>query len=194
MTANDISKAERGNFRMSAIKFMQLADYYGVSLQAIAKNDFSSLVGRYTPANDRELTANRRKNAQARKDDVGARGEDLAAKLERNRLTGTGLAELVCQDYAHYEYSGFDLLSFQSDSTPMYVEVKTSIGGERFFFLSSCELEFARYCQKHKQPYKLVRIIYLDDDTRRCVKEYSAADVIRMYKEVSAYRVEEAAV
>ncbi len=193
MTANDISKAERGIFRMSTSKFVQLAEYYDVSLQAIAKNDFSSLVGRYTPANDRELATDRRKNAQARKDDVGTRGEDFAAKLERERLAGTGLAELVCQDYANYEYSGFDLLSFQPDSTPMYVEVKTSVGGEKFFYLSACELDFAKYCYKHKQPYKLVRINYLDDETRRSVKEYSAAQVIKMTKEVNAYRVEEVA-
>ena len=193
LTANDISKAERGNFRMSTIKFMQLADYYGVSLQVIAKNDFSSLAGQYVAANDRELEADRRRTAQARKDDIGARGEDFAAKLERERLAGTGLAELVCQDYANYEYSGFDLLSFTHDGSPMYVEVKTSVGGERFYYLSACELEFAKYCHKHSQPYKLVRINYFDDDTRRCVKEYSAAEVIRMHKETSAYRVEEAA-
>ncbi len=191
MTANDISKAERGNFRMSTSKFVQFAEYYGVSLQAIAKNDFSVLAGRYTPSNDRALAANHRESAQAKRDDVGARGEDYAVRLERERLAGTGLAELVCQDYANYEYSGFDLLSFSIDGTPMHVEVKTSAGGERFFFLSSCELDFAKYCHAHNQPYKLVRINYLDDETRRCVKEYSAAEVIRMHRETSAYRVEE---
>lgn len=194
MTANDVSKMERGNFRVSATKFLQLSEFYEVSLQAIAKNDFCALAGRYIAKNDRELAANRRKNAQARKDDVGARGEDLAAKLERERLAGTGLADLVCQDYANYEYSGFDLLSFTLEGAPMYVEVKASVGGERFYYLSACELDFAKHCQKHKQPYTLVRINYLDDETRRCVKEYSAAQVIKMNKEVNAYRVEEAAV
>lgn len=78
--------------------------------------------------------------------EIGDRGEKIVRDMERERLSKAGKHELAAKvDKCKHDNEGFDILSFEEDETPRYIEVKTTRAeiGKFSFFLSANELEKA---------------------------------------------------
>ena len=99
--------------------------------------------------------------------EVGEMGETLVLQYEQNRLEEIGLGHLVDR----IEHSsktvgdglGYDIKSFNDRSEPIYIEVKTTIGGfwSNLIFTRN-ELDFMRQYSSH---YVLYRVYHLDQQT-----------------------------
>lgn len=194
ISPNDLSKLERGNFGLHIAKLVIIADFFDVSIQTIVKNDFLS--ARYEPqanSSERNKKASRKhKKIQAKMDAAGERGEELVVSMEKERLMGTGFEHLVTGDYALDESSGFDIFSFTEAGTPLYLEVKSSIGNEQQFFISTNELEFIQFCAEHKLPYQLIRIRNVFEKSKRTFTIYTAEEVLQMGMKAQVFLAKEA--
>jgi len=106
------------------------------------------------PAQGSEATKRKRSNSnpdyekEGRKlKKYGDRGEKLVLDKEKERLVKLGrkdLAERV--EKAEFDHLGYDIISFEEDEQPRYIEVKATSSkvGPANFFLSSNELQKAQ--------------------------------------------------
>jgi hypothetical protein len=90
----------------------------------------------------------------------GAAGEHLVVDYERTWLREHGRSDLAdrVRWTAHDDGDGlgYDVLSYSTDGSERYIEVKTTALGDLVpFYISSAELEFAR---QHLQSYALYRV------------------------------------
>ena len=191
---NEICKIEHMNLNVQLGRLMELARFFGISLQTIIDNDFRSII-HILPAEgetqNRKRAKQKRKHIQTRKNIAGERGEALVLAMEIQKLKGSGLDLLVCGDYADDELAGFDVFSFTDTGEPLYIEVKSSIGLEDNFFISANELDFAAYCAENAISYKLVRIKAVMDSSKRTISLFTAEEVLQMSKRVQTYLVKE---
>lgn len=87
---------------------------------------------------------------QARRaQELGDRGEKIVVDLERKRLESLGrpdLAEMVKRISLESDAAGYDILSYEVDEGPRYIEVKATSGwvGDANFFYTANELRTAR--------------------------------------------------
>lgn len=91
---------------------------------------------------------------------LGRAGEELVLQFERDRLAREGrhdLAEKVLHvAEVEGDGAGHDIRSYRTDGSPLFIEVKTTRGGQETpFYLSANELEFAR---RHNASYYLFRV------------------------------------
>lgn len=119
-----------------------------------------------TPAGDRPqgyLQAPVRRDYLAREErnrSLGEAGELFALDFERWRLSRLGLGQLA-EKVRHESVEvgdglGYDILSFESDGSERFIEVKTTAFGDRTpFFVSANETRFAR---DHAEAFKLYRL------------------------------------
>ena len=95
---------------------------------------------------------------------LGRAGEVLVINYEQQVLTQEGRADLV-EKIRHIadiegDGAGYDVLSFQANGAPKYIEVKTTRGSmDAAFFMSANELAFAR---QHHANYYLYRVYDYD--------------------------------
>jgi hypothetical protein len=91
---------------------------------------------------------------------LGKAGEKLAFEYEVNSLNAADRRDLARKvkwvSEEDGDGAGYDILSFNPNGSPRYVEVKTTVGNERTpFFISRNELEFAK---AEKEHFRLFRI------------------------------------
>jgi hypothetical protein len=101
-----------------------------------------------------ELEAIRRKCRE-----VGDRGEHLVYRHERQRLHRAGRADLADKVVWVSQRSvskGYDIKSFEIDGSPRLIEVKSTIGRSRSFFVSSNEWKVAT---RRRNSYWIYRVI-----------------------------------
>ncbi|WP_271401840.1 DUF3427 domain-containing protein [Salinicoccus roseus] len=96
--------------------------------------------------------------------EIGDLGEQLVLKFEQNRLKEAGrndLAEnLIHTSLIEGDGAGYDILSYNNEGDPIYIEVKTTTGGANSpFNISPNELEFS---SKNSKNYILRRIYSFD--------------------------------
>lgn len=91
---------------------------------------------------------------------LGEAGEEFALNFERWRLVQLGVGQLA-EKVEHVSKTqgdglGYDILSFESDGSEKFIEVKTTAFGERTpFFVSANELKFARSRPEEFRLYRL---------------------------------------
>ena len=189
---NDISKLERRDFRLQLWKVNAVAQFIGVSLDALVENDFRALRAVPFPAQaDRnKRLREKRMNKFLQRDDIGKAGEALVLQTERDLLSGSEWETLVDGSYADSETAGFDLMSFRNER-PLFIEVKASIDNERHFYLSENERLFAEYCWRNDRQYCLVRVNNVLDDQRRSCTVYSAQELLQLDRRVISYVIRE---
>jgi len=99
---------------------------------------------------------------------LGDAGEQFAINFERARLIAAG-KESLADKIEHVaetqgDGAGFDIRSFEADSTDRFIEVKTTKYGRYSpFFVTANELSFS---EKHAKNYHLHRIFQFRDDPR----------------------------
>lgn len=124
---------------------------------------------------------------EQRNSQLGILGEQLVIDYEKWSLTKTGkehLADRIEWISKNDDGAGFDILSFNTDGTDKYIEVKTTkLGKETPFFFSKNELYFS---QKKEDHYHLYRLFNFDSDTKIFTKQ-GRLDVI-CYSEAVSYK------
>lgn len=97
---------------------------------------------------------------ESRNRSLGRAGEDFAVQFERWRLIELGAGQLADRvehvSETRGDGLGYDVLSFESDGTERFIEVKTTAFGERTpFFVSANEMRFARTEPERFRLYRL---------------------------------------
>ncbi|MBN8608776.1 MAG: DUF3883 domain-containing protein, partial [Caulobacterales bacterium] len=117
---------------------------------------------------------------KATKDDaVGKLGEEFAFQFERWRLRNhpdlLGKIEHVSKTD---DTLGYDILSFETDGTPRYVEVKSTVGPiETRFFISANEVACA---QAKGATYLILRVGDLPDHPKCCEIRHPFDDTVEL--------------
>jgi len=101
----------------------------------------------------------------ARAIEIGALGEDLVLKYEKERLIELGRSDLadkiVHVSKERGDGAGYDILSYMPDGSEMYIEVKTTVLGQRTdFMMSPNEVAFAK---SKPNQYRLYRLYSLNE-------------------------------
>lgn len=99
---------------------------------------------------------------ERRNRDLGKAGEEYVVELERDRLQNQGFPELADQvewvAKTRGDGLGYDVLSFDTDGTERYIEVKTTKQGKSLpFYLSASELEFSKEAGNQFYIYRVYR-------------------------------------
>lgn len=162
----------------------RISNYYRVSLDALAHNDIAAAASQAfasTPCASKEKRFFREKQAHC--DALGDRGEQIVVEAEKLRLEATPFSEAVSGSASEDANAGFDVLSFEEDGTPIYIEVKTTSYSEIApFYMSRKELAFLKRCLQDGQAYQLHRVYDLDDEDRYKVRVLSAEELLRDYE------------
>lgn len=98
--------------------------------------------------------------AEAEKEarEIGQLGETFVVRLERRRLTAAGrpdLADLVQHTALTNVAAGYDVLSYSTDGSPKYIEVKSTTADSAHFELTDNEYQVAK---THRDCYWIFRV------------------------------------
>ena len=121
----DVNEIENGQVYGSIAKFRRLANCLYVPVHTIVTNDIlgvpDSFFREMKPA--AYLPPAKSKNAA-----LGREGEDTALEMEKCRLEPANpmLSKLVIPCYKLHATRGYDIISYKSDGTPVFIEVKTT--------------------------------------------------------------------
>jgi hypothetical protein len=130
-----------------------LSDYRNPVFPAIVYPEFIDLsIASAPPTLLSKPTGNSKKKTDYEKEarvlkKLGDRGEKIVLDLEREILRKKGRKDLAAKvKQADYDYEGFDIVSFEFDGTPKYIEVKATRSkvNQANFFLTSNELAKAK--------------------------------------------------
>lgn len=140
----DLNEIENGQVYGTIAKFSRVADYLHVPVHTIVTNDFLGVPDAFFCAMHRTayLPPAKSKNAV-----LGRQGEDAAFEIEKQRLAPVNatLSQLVIPCYKLHATRGYDIISYQSDGTPVFIEVKTTEkANPREFQLTKYEFETAK--------------------------------------------------
>lgn len=124
---------------------------------------------------------------EQRNTQLGELGEELVLNYEQWFLRNIGKEKLAeCIEWVSKEddTAGFDILSFNSDGTDKYIEVKTTkLGKETPFFFSKGELDFS---ERNANDYYLFRLFNFNSDTKIFTKQGSLNEICQ--SEAVSYR------
>ncbi len=191
ISPNVLCQAELRNASMGIASLRRLADFFGVTLDALAKNDFSVIATLppvtcvRTNAARKRLQANREKMEK-----IGDMGEDFVAALEREKLKGTPYEDKVNTALADDLKAVCDMMSFDPVTLqPILLEVKSTSGEEdEELHFSTEELEFLKHCAANGSPYKLYRVFHVGRKGGPGYRVYTAKEVLKRFDlEPSAY-------
>ena len=109
-----------------------------------------------------EVDADYIKEAIERKE-IGDAGEELVKQYEKNWLTSMGHHDLALKVDIVADGKGYDILSFHSDRSPKYIEVKTTNGNVATpFYYSLNEKCFA---ERNSKSYCIYRLYNYDEES-----------------------------
>lgn len=177
LTTLDISKIERGIFKIKLRKMLNLASYLSVPVDAIINNRFESALSAFhePPAVNEKAEASLRKAHNSRMEN-GLKGQDLVVAMEREKLQGTPFCNAVNANYALDPAFGFDVLSFDHNGEVIYIEVKASSEAkESAFIMTASEVAFMEECRRNGKRYEVHRILNVNRRPKRII--YSLADL-----------------
>jgi len=109
-----------------------------------------------------KISEERFRKIQESREAIGQAGESWVINYERNYLTVKGkseLAERIARISEINIAAGYDILSFELDSSEKFIEVKTTALSKAEFFISANELEIAKQLNGNYWIY-LVSEIY----------------------------------
>lgn len=100
----------------------------------------------------------------SRKSELGRKGEEAVVKYEKDFLIAHGRSDLAKNVHRTSEINGnaerFDVLSYEVDGTPKYIEVKTTKGSAtNKFHISESEVNFSH---QYGDRYYLYRVYNLN--------------------------------
>lgn len=177
----DIIRIEQGR-NCLIDRIVSLAEYFGVSVNALIKNDICAIAQSLnTPVKQNLSLQETMKKYRDECSRIGDKGQQLAYQWELDRLESIGsqLVFLVNPNCADDRKLGFDMLSFDEFNNPIYIEVKaTKHSPEAPFKASHAELSKALECLESGSIYQVHRIGYVDQPDKRTLKIISAQELI----------------
>lgn len=180
----DIIRIEHGR-NCLVDRYQRLAVYFGVSIEALIRNDISAIAKtRKMPVTQKLSLQEKMKKYNAECSRIGDKGQQLAYQWEIERLEAMGseLVYLVNPNCADDRNLGFDMLSFDAFNNPIFVEVKaTKNAPEAPFKVSQPELSKAHECLELGIIYQVHRIGYVDDPEKRTLTVISAQEFVDNY-------------
>lgn len=191
LTANDISRCERHG-RVGMNKYITLADYFHVSVDALVMDECSAVFAMLTaPVKPTHRNSLRMERISARRYELGRLGEEWVFRQEIRKLAGTPYANAVNPNYANEPSAGFDIRSYDMDGEPILIEVKTTRGdAEERFVMTEAECRKAGECLKEGIRYEIHRVFrYGTPQVNRVI--IPAEELFRDYDlQVSDYMVQ----
>ena len=157
VTQADLSEMEIREPYGKIMKYERLAGVLGVSVDTLVRSDYTGVPASFFEAHEHaeylEETAR-----------VGREGEEEVFRRERERLQARfhTLGRLVIPYYKLRSSSpGYDILSFDDEGKPVYIEVKTTrMGEDQNFRLTAHEHEVARKLTDRGERYCIYRITH----------------------------------
>jgi Domain of unknown function (DUF3883) len=101
---------------------------------------------------------------------TGNYGELLSLEYERDNLKGTPYYDKVDMTKALNRKNGYDILSYERDGTPKYIEVKSSVNDNDNFIISAPELRVAHDMLKQGKQHKVYIIKNIYSDSKRTLE------------------------
>jgi len=95
--------------------------------------------------------------------EIGDAGEELVKQYEKDRLNAANLPLLADKVESVLDGKGYDLISFNIDGSPIYIEVKTTVGGELMPF--NYTINEYLFAENYPNNYCIYRLYNFDDDT-----------------------------
>ena len=161
----------------------RLAAYYGVSINCLARNNISEAAQTVSTALSWNHTKEYFRDKQTLCSEIGDRGEQIVLAKEKKRLAGTPYASAVTGRVSDDMGAGYDILSFDAEGRPRYLEVKaTGYGENTAFYMSRNELRFAQECAEKGRAYELHRIYNLKEDGTYKEKVLAAKELLQSYE------------
>lgn len=191
----DVSRIERGEKRINHEKFLSLAAFFGTSVDDLAFDRFHGVLQTIDSPPKRNPERQRQREARQRKRDrIGREGEGYVARLEREKLRGTLYQKGVNEAFADDITAGFDIMSFDTDGTKIYIEVKTTSGGmNEPFFLTAREKEVMENCFYNGLRYEIHRVYHMAKKKHPCRVIYTAEEMMGFIYEPATYVVKKGA-
>lgn len=183
LTSNDVCRFELGHTAIGYGKLRALANFYGVSTDALFSNDFQAMVNQVRIETGDRALRGRIHRRQSLCENVGDLGEWWVTQLERKKLKGTPWAGMVNANYARDPKVHFDLMSFDPDTgEEILIEVKTTAKGPQArLYFTDREWDFLQYCLEKNVRYELHRVCYVNDPVRRTRMIYTGQEVLRAF-------------
>jgi hypothetical protein len=85
--------------------------------------------------------------------EIGKLGEAFVYDYERNKLKETPFYSKIDNTKADDPTNGYDILSFEKEGIPLYIEVKASARINEGFFISNHELQVSKYFKSKGKNY-----------------------------------------
>lgn len=137
-------------------KYQRLSHYLGIPVHALVTNDFTQIPLSFF---DRHPLPSYAETGSGRNLELGRSGEDTALALEQKRLNVIypSLAKLVLPYYKLRYRPGYDILSFDDQGTPIFIEVKTTTEDNPDFVLTKQEYQVANKLTSKGETYQIYR-------------------------------------
>lgn len=98
---------------------------------------------------------------------IGKLGEAFVYEYEINKLKGTEYERLVDNTKALDHSNGYDILSFDFNGEPLFIEVKTTISENDDFYITNNELETAKKFLESNKKYLIYRVYNIFSDKEK---------------------------
>lgn len=157
-------------------KYQRLSDCLGIPVEAIAKNDYTSIPLSFFDAHPAPAYTPEPTTPDLL---LGRQGEEFILRREQARLAESqpALAKLVLPHFKMKCPSpGYDILSFDDAGHPIYLEVKTSLLDSGCFRFTNHELDAARKLTAAGERYVVCYISRWGEPNQQ-VREYLFPDL-----------------
>ena len=147
-------------------KYQRLSDYLGIPIHALVTNDCTLVPLAFF---DRHPHAPYTKAPSKGSQVLGRAGEEAVLAFERERLNkvNPSLAKLVIPHFKLGNRPGYDMLSFEENGEPIYIEVKTSTDEGPDFTLTNQEYQKANKAIANGEKYLIYRFTNWGTDNQR---------------------------
>ena len=149
----DLSEMETRKPYGSITKYKKLADALGVDVHILVTNDFLRLSEGFFDMHQPQPYSS---PINLKQTILGREGEDEAFHIETSKVSKfhPSLSKLVLPYYKMKHTPGYDILSYNTDGKPIYIEVKTTETYDATDFqLTKHEFKTASACAKNGETY-----------------------------------------
>ena len=181
ITPADISEIKNQEPYGYMDKYLKLSRYLEIPVDALIKNDFTMISESFFWRHKSRPYLPMPKSPDLQ---MGRQGEDFIFRREQERLRESypALAELVLPCYKLQGASpGYDILSFDEQGKPIFLEVKTSVHDTNYFRLTPRELDVAKKLTKLGESY-VICCINRWDTPEQTVEEIPFQEVLQTHQ------------
>lgn len=179
-----ISRIERGNFASGIDKLQTLARNYGITVDALVRNDLAAILHTLigpAVASHKVYDEYLKRAEQCNK--TGIAGEDWVFQQESEKLRGSIYEFAVNPNYSDEREAHHDMLSFDAEGNPIVIEVKaTTKNSNTAFCMTVPEINRAKECLNTGITYEIHRVHHVDNPNKIGRDIIGAAELFSMFE------------